>query len=290
MLLLILFCQVLNCGYCQSNHLSSPKLSTQTKSTIQDPSSDSTLRAENQFYKLKEDYYSDALSDQASRFGSIVSAQSTVFSIVVGLLSLVLGVQLVSFRRKVDSDIAALRMQVRTVAEEAKEKNDYALYRIYRSYSETLLTQADSNISVIGSYTIGLWQCIQALETLALSYQYSQTDQYRSAVDRYVSRALSLADGAILSINLKVDDEDKPLEDGFVEVNFDLDHLSYGRTEFMTDFVTLFDKQTIHLFMTQLLRESHDARLLERLFTLQGKIYQTATKCGATIPDQPVVR
>lgn len=247
------------------------------------------MRAENQFYKFKEDYYSDALSDQASRFGSIVSVQSTIFSGVVGLIGVILGFQLFSFRRKLETDIGALSKQVLTIEEEAKEKNDYALYRIYRSYSETLLTQADSNISIIGAYTVGLWQCIQSFETLALSYQYSQTDQYRAVVDRYVNRALELANGAIMSINMKIDaDNDKPT-DGLIVVELNLDQLSYGRAEFMADFMTLFSNQVINTFMTQLIQASGDASLTEKLFTLRAKIDQAAAICGTSVPDKPSI-
>lgn len=280
MLLLILFCQVLNCGYCQSNHLSSPKLSTQIKSTIQDPSSDSTLRAENQFYKLKEDYYSDALSDQASRFGSIVSAQSTVFSVVVGLLGAALGLGLFNFRRQLESQIATLRQDVQVISHNVEEKNKYALYRIYRSYSETMLSQAENNIATIGSHVKGLFQCLQSFETLALSYQYSQTDQYRVATDRYVRQAIDLANRAITNLDENIEESKKR------DPEDEYSSFFYKVSDYRDEFLSLFDKQIINFHVVRLLREVNDEALTEAILALRDGIYRIARDTGAQIPDR----
>lgn len=74
-----------------------------------------------------------------------------------------------------------------------------------------------------------------------------------------------------MSINMKIDADNDKSTDGLIVVELNLDQLSYGRAEFMTDFITLFSKQVINTFMAQLIQASGDASLTEKLFTLRAK-------------------
>lgn len=277
-ILTLAFCLQICYGYSQSK---SPVAQRKDKVSVYQ-GVDSTLRAENQLYKLKEDYYSDALSDQASRFGSIVSVQSTVFSVVVGLIGVILGFQLLSFRRKLETEIDVLKTKVQTIEEEAGRKNDYALYRIYRSYSETLLSQADSNIVTIGVYSRGLLQCIQSFETLALSYRYSQHDEQRLSVDRYVDQAIELANRAIALLREAIEEEKADIRR---RSNSDspIEHLSFMEN-YRNDFTTLFDQKTINMHVRQLLNEVKDEDTISSLLDLRGDLSSIAVELGLPIP------